>query len=98
LGVLIALLYFQLDVIIADLDGGSIIIPESLISPVSKLPSTLWESTNYSLTIILQPELAEADNAFPASNSDVNGDRNHELIDKEIRAVFMRIYAQLLQG
>lgn len=83
----------------ADLDGGSIYIPESLISPVSKLPPALWESTNNSLTLILQPELSEADNAFYTSNqNDINENRNQALIDKEIRAVFMRIFAQLMQG
>lgn len=80
------------------MDGGSIYIPESLISPVSKLPSALWESTNHSLTIILQPELAEFDNAFSTNNHDINENRNQGLIDKEIRAVFMRIFAQLMQG
>lgn len=82
----------------ADLDGGSIHIPESLIIPVSRLPPVLWDNTNYSLTVILQPELAVADNAFSRNNSNFNENRNQELIDKEIRAVFMRIFAQLMQG
>lgn len=89
---------FQLDVIVADLDGGSIYIPESLIAPVSKLPPALWEATNHSLTMVLQPELAEADNAFPNNNRDSCDSRNQLLVDKEIRAIFMRVFAQLMQG
>lgn len=88
----------QLDVIVADLDGGSIYIPESLIAPVSRLPPSLWEATNRSLTIVLQPELAEADNAFPNSNRDSYESQNQLLVDKEIRAIFMRVFAQLMQG
>ncbi|XP_055601637.1 myotubularin-related protein 13 [Uranotaenia lowii] len=89
-----------LDVIIADLDGGSIHIPESLVPPVSKLPRSLWESTECALRLVLHPELALADLAFP-SNNNVFGfreKRNDEMLDKEIRAVFMRLFAQLLQG
>jgi myotubularin-related protein 5/13 len=48
--------------------------------------------------MILQPELAEADNAFYTSKHDINENRNQTLVDKEIRAVFMRIFAQLMQG
>lgn len=88
---------FQLDVIVADLDGGSIYIPESLIAPVSRLPPALWEATNHSLTMVLQPELAEADNAFPNNRDSYEG-RNQLLVDKEIRAIFMRVFAQLMQG
>lgn len=87
-----------LDVIVADLDGGSIYIPESLISPVSKLPPSLWDSTCNALTIVLQPELAEADNAFTNGSREANDNRNQLLLDKEIRAIFMRIFAQLMQG
>jgi myotubularin-related protein 5/13 len=86
------------DVIVADLDGGSLSIPTSLISPISNLPPVLLDSTSYSLTLILQPELSEADNAFSTNNHEINESRNQGLIDKEIRAVFMRIFAQLMQG
>lgn len=79
------------------MDGGSIYIPESLIAPVSRLPPALWDATNYSLTMVLQPELAEADNAFP-NNRDSYDSRNQLRVDKEIRAIFMRVFAQLMQG
>lgn len=51
------------------------------------------------MTTILQPELAEADNAFHSSlNREMNDSRNPNLVDKELRAVFMRCFAQLMQG
>ncbi|XP_049531218.1 myotubularin-related protein 13 [Anopheles darlingi] len=137
-----------LDVIVADLDGGSIHIPESLVPPVARLPTSLWDSTENALRMVLHPELALADLAFPsaqshayhhhllhhplpahhhshhqlnkstvnanavaaaaaaasaAANGQANGysfreQRNDVMLDKEIRAVFMRLFAQLLQG
>lgn len=85
-----------MDVIVADIDGGSIRIPESLVPPVSLLPDAIWESAQLSLTMVLQPQLNSADLAFPsqAQKSEINLATQ----DKEIRAVFMRTFAQLLQG
>jgi hypothetical protein len=48
--------------------------------------------------MVLQPELAEADNAFSNNNRDSYESRNQLLVDKEIRAIFMRVFAQLMQG
>uniref|UniRef100_A0A182J5B9 Myotubularin n=1 Tax=Anopheles atroparvus TaxID=41427 RepID=A0A182J5B9_ANOAO len=123
-----------LDVIVADLDGGSIHIPESLVPPIARLPASLWDSTEHALRMVLHPELALADLAFPVPNggggghpmlglnnnnisqsvaqmgavgggggSGTNGysfreQKNDVMLDKEIRAVFMRLFAQLLQG
>lgn len=87
-----------LDVIVADLDGGSIHIPDSLIAPVSNLPHNLLETVNYSLTCVLQPELAEADNAFPKNLHENGESQDRTFIDKEIRAIFMRAFAQIMQG
>lgn len=84
-----------MDVIVVDIDGGSIRIPETLVPPVSILPDAIWESTTMSLTLVLQPQLNTADFAFPAPPKT---DNNVEMQDKEIRAVFMRTFAQLLQG
>lgn len=85
-----------MDVIVADIDGGSIRIPESLVPPVSVLPDAIWESTQVSLTMVLQPQLNTADLAFPSHQS--ANEPNLFMQDKEIRAVFMRTFAQLLQG
>lgn len=89
-----------LDVIVADIDGGSIRIPESLVPPVSVLPDSIWECTHNALTVILQPQLSTADLAFQSnSNSNpMDSQAKAFMLDKEIRAVFMRMFAQLLQG
>ncbi|CAG9571881.1 unnamed protein product [Danaus chrysippus] len=82
-----------LDVIVADLDVGSLHIPASvnIPRPEGKLLSSLQEA----LALVLQPELKSADSAFappPPSASPPH------MLDKEIRAVFMRTLAKLLQG
>ncbi|MPC33192.1 Myotubularin-related protein 13 [Portunus trituberculatus] len=83
-----------MDVIVADLDGGSIRVPESLT--MSLLPEPFWSQTHNALSKVLHPDLSTADNAFPSSA----GIRAtpHVMVDKEIRAVFMRMFAELLQG
>ncbi|VVC94973.1 unnamed protein product [Leptidea sinapis] len=82
-----------LDVIIADLDVGSLHIPPSvnIPRPEGKLLSSLQEA----LALVLQPELRSADSAFapPPPNTSLP-----HMQDKEIRAVFMRTLAKLLQG
>lgn len=90
-----------LDVIVADIDGGSIKIPESLVPPVSVLPQSVWDMTQHSLTLVLQPHLSTADLAFSSIGTNGSQPPNNKLqsmLDKEIRAVFMRMFAQLLQG
>ncbi|XP_072945453.1 myotubularin-related protein 5 [Epargyreus clarus] len=82
-----------LDVIVADLDVGSLHIPAgvNIPRPEGKLLSSLQEA----LALVLQPELRSADSAFappPPSASPPH------MLDKEIRAVFMRTLAKLLQG
>ncbi|XP_073954790.1 LOW QUALITY PROTEIN: SET domain binding factor [Choristoneura fumiferana] len=82
-----------LDVIVADLDVGSLHIPAgvNIPRPDGKLLSSLQEA----LALVLQPELRSADSAFapppPAASPP-------HMLDKEIRAVFMRTLAKLLQG
>lgn len=88
-----------LDVIVADIDGGSIRIPESLVPPVSVLPDAIWEATHDALTMVLQPQLSTADLAFAVpANTTTDSQSKAFTLDKEIRAVFMRMSAQLLQG
>lgn len=87
-----------LDVIVADIDGGSINIPESLVPPVSTLPPAIWEITQNALTMVLQPHLSTADMAFAQPVSTQLNVKSQLMQDKEIRAVFMRMFAQLLQG
>ncbi|KAG7327197.1 hypothetical protein KOW79_008803 [Hemibagrus wyckioides] len=82
-----------LDVIIADLDGGTIKIPECI--HLSQLPEPLLHTTHSSLSVVLHPDLEIADNAFPPPRS---APSNLKLLDKEVRAVFLRLFAQLFQG
>ncbi|XP_062869601.1 myotubularin-related protein 13 isoform X1 [Trichomycterus rosablanca] len=82
-----------LDVIIADLDGGTIKIPECI--HLSQLPEPLLQNTQTTLSMVLHPDLEIADNAFPPPRS---APSNLKLLDKEVRAVFLRLFAQLFQG
>ncbi|XP_061102987.1 myotubularin-related protein 13 isoform X2 [Conger conger] len=82
-----------LDVIIADLDGGTIKIPECI--HLSHLPEPLLHQTQTALSMVLHPDLGVADNAFPPPRA---ASSNLKLLDKEVRAVFLRLFAQLFQG
>uniref|UniRef100_A0A673CVT2 SET binding factor 2 n=1 Tax=Sphaeramia orbicularis TaxID=375764 RepID=A0A673CVT2_9TELE len=82
-----------LDVIIADLDGGTIKIPECI--HLSLLPEPLLHQTQSALSLVLHPDLEIADNAFPPPRT---APSNLKLLDKEVRAVFLRLFAQLFQG
>uniref|UniRef100_A0A8C4EEP8 SET binding factor 2 n=1 Tax=Dicentrarchus labrax TaxID=13489 RepID=A0A8C4EEP8_DICLA len=82
-----------LDVIIADLDGGTIKIPECI--HLSVLPEPVLHLTQTALSLVLHPDLEIADNAFPPPRT---APSNLKLLDKEVRAVFLRLFAQLFQG
>ncbi|XP_062990510.1 myotubularin-related protein 5 isoform X2 [Elgaria multicarinata webbii] len=82
-----------LDVIVADLDGGTVTIPECI--HISLLPEPLLHQTREALSMVLDPELEIADLAFPPSTISAS---SLKMQDKEIRAVFLRLFAQLLQG
>ncbi|KAI3377924.1 hypothetical protein L3Q82_009056 [Scortum barcoo] len=82
-----------LDVIIADLDGGTIKIPECI--HLSLLPEPVLHQTQLALSLVLHPDLEIADNAFPPPRT---APSNLKLLDKEVRAVFLRLFAQLFQG
>uniref|UniRef100_T1JDW2 Myotubularin-related protein 13 n=1 Tax=Strigamia maritima TaxID=126957 RepID=T1JDW2_STRMM len=83
-----------LDVILIDLDGGSITIPDCISVP--SLPPPLYPQTHSILMLVLHPELLAADNTFPSSNTPRPS--SPVMLDKEIRAIFLRLFAQLLQG
>nr|XP_057923267.1 myotubularin-related protein 5 isoform X2 [Doryrhamphus excisus] len=82
-----------LDVIIADLDGGTVTIPECV--HISLLPEPLLQQTQTALSMVLDPELEVADHAFPPQSSQPSA---LKIQDKEIRAVFLWLFAQLFQG
>ncbi|KAK8765809.1 hypothetical protein V5799_031582 [Amblyomma americanum] len=82
-----------LDVLLVDLDGGSVLVPECVT--VSTLPEPLHSQLYTQLCMVLRPELMSADDAFappPPATSQA------AMLDKEIRAIFLRIFAQLFQG
>ncbi|XP_075064591.1 myotubularin-related protein 5 isoform X4 [Mixophyes fleayi] len=82
-----------LDVVIADLDGGTITIPECVQIPL--LPEPLLHYTQEALSLVLDPSLQIADLAFPPSSITASTLR---MQDMEVRAVFLRLFAQILQG
>uniref|UniRef100_A0AAY4EDI7 SET binding factor 1 n=1 Tax=Denticeps clupeoides TaxID=299321 RepID=A0AAY4EDI7_9TELE len=55
-----------LDVVIADLDGGTVTIPECV--HISLLPEPLLQYTQTALSTVLDPDLQVADHAFPPSS------------------------------
>ncbi|XP_072574183.1 myotubularin-related protein 13-like isoform X3 [Paramormyrops kingsleyae] len=82
-----------LDVIIADLDGGTIKIPECI--HLSCLPEPLLQQTCSALSMVLHPDLEVADYAFPPTHV---ATPNIKHLDKDVRAVFLWLFAQLFQG
>ncbi|XP_029350760.1 myotubularin-related protein 5 isoform X3 [Echeneis naucrates] len=82
-----------LDVIIADLDGGTVTIPECV--HISLLPEPLLQQTQTALSMVLDPELEVADQAFPPVSTQPSA---LKIQDKEIRAVFLWLFARLFQG
>ncbi|XP_070199867.1 myotubularin-related protein 13-like isoform X2 [Littorina saxatilis] len=82
-----------LDVILVDLDGGDIRIPECVTVPV--ISESILARAKKSLNMILLPELLSADYAFPPSPRKLSPPVQR---DKEIRAVFIRMFAELFTG
>ncbi|XP_043190119.1 myotubularin-related protein 13-like isoform X3 [Amphibalanus amphitrite] len=81
-----------MDVIVADLDGGCVSVPESCMIP--QLPEPVRSLALHSLSQVLHPELHRSDFAFPTPVRP----SAPMILDKEIRAVFLRMFGQLLQG
>ncbi|OQR70889.1 myotubularin-related protein 13-like [Tropilaelaps mercedesae] len=97
------------DVMMVDLDSGSLDVPQCVRIPA--LPDTLLQRLHADLCSALQPELLTADDAFPSDapscgNGPTNSGRDRSsggredpaALDKRIRAIFLRMFAQMLQG
>ncbi|XP_048780690.1 myotubularin-related protein 13-like isoform X6 [Ostrea edulis] len=96
------------DVIIVDLDGGSVHIPECVNLPT--LPEPMVSRAKKTLTMIditsistftwsemvMNADLLMADYAFPPPSP--KKPPSLEQKDKEIRAIFIRFFAELLSG
>lgn len=81
-----------LDVIVVDFDGGSVKVPDSLHLAHLEEP---YNSQLIALLIqITRPQIIHADNAFSKPSQPSSPD----LMDKEIRAIFLRTITQILQG
>lgn len=85
-----------LDVVKVDLDGGAISIPENMT--IQQVPGHILTRVNLELTKVLQPELSVADNAFPNMSSGTSARKPLTSLDKELRAVMLRLMVQLLDG
>lgn len=91
-----------LDVVRVDLDGGSITIPENMT--IHMVPQSLLSKVQLDLCSVLHPDLAVADDAFgrsfSSSASSSSSVRRKPLVslDKELRAVMLRLMVQLLSG
>lgn len=83
-----------LDVIVVDIDGGSVKIPDSLHVAHLEEP---YNSQLVSLLIhITKPQIIHADDAFAKPNHAQPS--SPDIMDKEIRAIFLRTITQILQG
>ncbi len=92
-----------LDVVKVDLDGGAITVPENMT--IHLFPEQLLNKVQSELSSVLHPELSVADNAFPNLSSSSSSSpppppasRKPVILDKELRAVMLRLMAQLLSG
>ncbi|KAI0213842.1 Myotubularin-related protein 13 [Lamellibrachia satsuma] len=82
-----------LDVIVVDLDGGSIRVPEHV--QLALMPDPIHGHITQALNMVLHPELLQADMAFTqAPTKPVLLD----MLDKSIRAIFLRFFAELFFG
>ncbi|ESO05166.1 hypothetical protein HELRODRAFT_77859 [Helobdella robusta] len=79
-----------LDVVVADLDGGSLKLPDNM--HVSLMPQAMLCRMKHCLQQILRPDLTLADIAFSSSTPKLS---SPEILDKEIRAIFLRFFAEL---
>ncbi|XP_048585296.1 myotubularin-related protein 13 isoform X2 [Nematostella vectensis] len=80
------------DVILVDIDGGHLSIPDSVNLAI--LPEPLMSRARRELCLVMNPHLISADYVFqqPPPKSAL------PLQDKEIRAIFLRILAQTFAG
>uniref|UniRef100_UPI00358EB3F8 myotubularin-related protein 5 n=1 Tax=Myxine glutinosa TaxID=7769 RepID=UPI00358EB3F8 len=82
-----------LDVIIADLDGGTISTPECV--HVSTLPEPYLQQIQNVISMVLHPDLEKADLAF-ATLSPVPA--KAEMLEREVLAAQLQFFASLIEG
>ena len=88
-----------LDTIVVDLDGGALTLPENY--KIYMVQESLLNKTRQELSLVLNPDLNVADHAFQhriSSGSSEMPKRPLALLDKELRAVVLRLMVQILDG
>lgn len=85
-----------IETIIVDLDCGRLSLPDVSLPTLDKLS---YNKLVNQLCLIIKPQSVCADNAFSTTNTNnKTGCSPPHLLDKEIRAIFLRFIAQVLQG
>lgn len=85
-----------IETIIVDLDCGRLSLPDVNLPSLDKI--TYNELVNQ-LCLIIKPHSVNADNAFTSIiSNEIDSSSPPHLLDKEIRAIFLRFIAQVLQG
>ena len=88
-----------LDTIVVDLDGGALTLPENY--KIYMVQESLLNKTRQELSLVLNPDLNVADHAFQHRISSASSEmpkRPLALLDKELRAVVLRLMVQILDG
>ena len=83
-----------LDTIVVDLDGGALALPENY--KIYMVQDSLLNKTRQELSLVLNPDLNVADHAFQRMGDMPK--RPLALLDKELRAVVLRLMVQMLDG
>ena len=85
-----------IETIIVDLDCGALSLPDLSLPSLDKI--TYNELVNQ-LCLIIKPQSVQADLAFTRADSEASTSSTPpHLLDKEIRAIFLRFIAQVLQS
>lgn len=85
----------EIEAVVVDLDEGSVKISESI--NILSLDEKSYSQLINHLCQVLRPQLSRADVAFTSSQVPLEPSSPH-ILDKEIRAIFLRTFTQLLQG
>ena len=88
-----------LDTIVVDLDGGAISLPDNL--KIHMIGQPLMNKVQHELSLVLKPDLKAADCAFAAmsmAGAEAQAKKPMALLDKELRAVMLRMMVYILEG
>ena len=83
-----------MDTIVVDLDGGALTLPENY--KIFMVSEPLFSKAQRELALVLKPDLCGADNAFQFYQT--SSKKPLALLDKELRAVMLRLMVHILEG